>query len=63
MSALPNATYFGFTGTPIDKTAYGKARSKYSALMIQGLLDKYSIAESIEDGSTVEIHYALLPTN
>jgi len=24
-------------------------------------LDKYSIAESIEDGSTVEIHYSLAP--
>ena len=23
MGALPNATYLGFTGTPIDKTAYG----------------------------------------
>jgi len=28
MSALPNATYFGFTGTPIDKTAYGKGTFK-----------------------------------
>jgi type I restriction enzyme R subunit len=24
MAGLPNATYVGFTGTPIDKTAYGK---------------------------------------
>ena len=24
MGALPNATYLGFTGTPIDRTAYGK---------------------------------------
>ncbi len=24
MGALPNATYIGFTGTPIDKTQYGK---------------------------------------
>jgi len=28
MSALPNATYFGLTGTPIDKTAYGKGTFK-----------------------------------
>jgi len=23
MGALPNATYIGFTGTPIDRTSYG----------------------------------------
>jgi type I restriction enzyme R subunit len=28
MGALPNATYLGFTGTPIDKTAYGKGTFK-----------------------------------
>ena len=62
MSALPNATYFGFTGTPIDKTAYGKGTFKiFGADDPKGYLDKYSIAESIEDGSTVEIHYSLAP--
>jgi len=28
MAALPNATYIGFTGTPIDKTVYGKGTFK-----------------------------------
>ena len=28
MGALPNATYIGFTGTPIDKTAYGQGTFK-----------------------------------
>src|SRR5262249_35282226 len=28
MGALPNATYLGFTGTPIDKTEYGKGTFK-----------------------------------
>ena len=28
MAGLPNATYVGFTGTPIDKTAYGKGTFK-----------------------------------
>lgn len=31
MGALPNATYIGFTGTPIDKTSYGKGRVFYCA--------------------------------
>jgi type I restriction enzyme R subunit len=61
MGALPNATYIGFTGTPIDKTAYGKGTfvtfGKDDAP--HGYLDKYGIAESIEDGTTVKLHYTL----
>jgi type I restriction enzyme R subunit len=64
MSALPNATLVGFTGTPIDKTSQGR-----STFVLFGkddpedkYLDKYSIAESIEDGTTVELHYSLAPS-
>lgn len=28
MAGLPNATFLGFTGTPVDKTAYGKGTFK-----------------------------------
>ena len=28
MAGLPNASYIGFTGTPVDKTAYGKGTFK-----------------------------------
>ena len=61
MGALPNATYIGFTGTPIDKTAYGKGTFITFGIddPPQGYLDKYSIAESIEDGTTVPLHYTL----
>ena len=62
MGALPNATYLGFTGTPIDKTAHGKGTFKVFGIDDpQGYLDKYSIAESIEDGTTVPLYYALAP--
>ncbi|GAB6184464.1 hypothetical protein JCM13991_22380 [Thermodesulfovibrio hydrogeniphilus] len=62
MGALPNATYIGFTGTPIDKTAYGKGTFKtFGAEDEKGYLDKYSISESIEDGTTVKLHYTLAP--
>ena len=45
MAALPNATLIGFTGTPIDKTAYGKGTFKvFGGEDDQGYLDKYSIA-------------------
>lgn len=62
MGALPHATYIGFTGTPIDKTAHGKGTFKvFGADDPKGYLDKYSIRESIEDGTTVPLHYALAP--
>ncbi len=62
MGALPNATYLGFTGTPVDKTAYGKGTFKvFGVDDPQGYLDKYSIAESIEDKTTVPLYYALAP--
>lgn len=62
MGAIPNATYIGLTGTPIDKTAYGKGTFKvFGAEDASGYLDKYSIAESIEDGTTLPLHYSLAP--
>jgi type I restriction enzyme R subunit len=63
MAALPNATYFGFTGTPIDKILYGKGTFKiFGKDDEKGYLDKYPIAESIEDGTTVPLHYTLAPS-
>ena len=62
MAALPNATLIGFTGTPIDKTAYGKGTFKvFGKEDEEGYLDKYSIAESIADGTTLKLKYALAP--
>ena len=65
MAALPKATYIGFTGTPIDRTAYGKGTFKVFGRddQPQGYLDKYSIAESIADGTTVPLHYSLAPND
>ncbi len=62
MGALPNATFIGFTGTPIDRTAHG--RGTFQTFGIDdphGYLDKYSIRESIADGTTVPLHYTLAP--
>ncbi|HOG45932.1 MAG TPA: HsdR family type I site-specific deoxyribonuclease [Anaerolineae bacterium] len=60
MGALPNATYIGFTGTPIDRTAHGQGTFKVFGRDDEpGYLDKYAIAESVRDGTTVPLHYAL----
>ncbi|OIP35035.1 MAG: deoxyribonuclease HsdR [Deltaproteobacteria bacterium CG12_big_fil_rev_8_21_14_0_65_43_10] len=64
VGALPDATLIGFTGTPIDKTAYGKGTFKiFGKEDKTGYLDKYSIAESIEDGTTLSLNYTLAPND
>ena len=57
MGALPNATYIGFTDTPIVKTQYGKGTFVQVRTddPPQGYLDKYSIVESIQDGTMVPL--------
>ena len=60
MAALPNATYIGFTGTPIDSLSKGEGTFKvFGVDDEQGYLDKYAIAESIEDSTTVPLNYTL----
>lgn len=50
-AALPNATFFGFTGTPIDK----KDRSTLSTF--GSYIDTYTIEQAVKDGATVPIFY------
>ena len=62
MAGLPNATYLGFTGTPVDKTVFGKGTFKtFGCEDDRGYLHKYSIADSIEDGTTLPLYYQLAP--
>ncbi|MDD5435895.1 MAG: hypothetical protein PH343_10745, partial [Nitrospira sp.] len=54
----------GFTGTPVDKTAYGKGTFKTFGMEDEkGYLHKYSISESIEDGTTLPLYYNLAPND
>ena len=62
MAALPNSTIIGFTGTPIARTSHGEGTFKiFGADDDQGYLDKYSIAESIEDETTLPIRHMMAP--
>ncbi len=64
MAGLPNASYLGFTGTPVDKTVYGKGTFKtFGCEDDQGYLHKYSIADSIADGTTLPLYYQLAPND
>ncbi len=49
--ALPNATYLGFTGTPIEKTDIN------TPAVFGNYIDIYDIAQAVEDGATVRIYY------
>lgn len=64
LAGLPNATYIGFTGTPIDKTTHGEGTFKiFGVDDPKGYLHKYSIQESIEDGTTLPLFYAVAPND
>ncbi|ARL88228.1 type I restriction endonuclease subunit R [Burkholderia pseudomallei] len=63
MAAVPKATIIGFTGTPIDRTSQGEGTFKiFGAQDDQGYLDKYSIAESIADETTLPIKHVMAPS-
>ncbi len=63
MAALPNSTIVGFTGTPIARTEHGEGTFKiFGADDERGYLDKYSIAESIEDETTLPIRHMMAPS-
>ena len=64
MAALPESTIIGFTGTPIARTAHGEGTFMiFGADDDQGYLDKYSIAESIEDETTLPIRHTMAPSD
>ncbi|MBK2111277.1 type I restriction endonuclease subunit R [Francisella tularensis subsp. novicida FSC159] len=49
--ALPNATYLGFTGTPVE------ANDKNTPMVFGDYVDIYDISQAIDDGATVPIYY------
>ncbi|KFA41739.1 type I restriction-modification system, R subunit [Xylella fastidiosa] len=60
MAAVPKATIIGFTGTPIAHTSQGESIFKiFGTQDALGYLDKYSIAESIADQTTLPIKYMM----
>jgi type I restriction enzyme R subunit len=49
--ALPNASFIGFTGTPIEST------DKNTQAVFGDYIDIYDIQQAVEDGATVRIFY------
>jgi len=59
--ALPNAFFFGLTGTPINRTdkntffTFGAAEDK------TGYMSRYSFSDSIRDKATLPLHFEAVP--
>jgi len=49
--ALPNASFIGFTGTPIESD------DRSTPAVFGNYIDKYDILRAVEDGATVPIYY------
>lgn len=49
--ALPNASFIGFTGTPVESS------DKNTPAVFGHYIDIYDMTQAVEDGSTVKIYY------
>ncbi|MDZ7379095.1 MAG: HsdR family type I site-specific deoxyribonuclease, partial [candidate division KSB1 bacterium] len=49
--ALPNATYIGFTGTPVEGT------DRNTPQVFGNYIHRYDIKDAVDDGATVPIYY------
>ena len=49
--AIPNATFIGFTGTPVESTDIN------TPAVFGNYIDIYDIAQAVNDGATVKIYY------
>ena len=60
-TALPNAFFFGLTGTPINRNdhntfvCFGAEEDKY------GYISKYTFQDSVTDGATLELNFKTVP--
>lgn len=50
-NALPNATFIGFTGTPVD------LKDRSTREIFGDYIDIYDMTQAVEDGATVPIYY------
>ena len=60
-NALPNAFFFGLTGTPINKLDKNTFRTFGAAEDASGYMSRYSFADSIRDGATLPLNFEPVP--
>lgn len=60
-TALPNAFFFGLTGTPINKLDKNTFRTFGAPEDKSGYMSRYSFADSIRDGATLPLNFEPVP--
>ena len=59
--ALPNAFFFGLTGTPINRVDKNTFKTFGAEEDASGYMSKYSFSDSIRDGATLPLHFEAVP--
>jgi len=59
--ALPNAFFFGLTGTPINKLDHNTFRTFGATEDRSGYMSRYSFADSVRDKATLPLHFEPVP--
>lgn len=60
-TALPNAFFFGLTGTPINRIDKNTFRTFGAEEDKSGYMSKYSFSDSIRDGATLPLNFEAVP--
>lgn len=61
--ALPNAFFFGLTGTPINRLDRNTFHTFGAIEDKSGYMSKYSFSDSIRDGATLPLHFEPVPVD
>ncbi len=62
-AALPNAFFFGLTGTPINRVDKNTFHTFGTAEDKSGYMSKYSFSDSIRDGATLPLNFEPVPVD
>ena len=62
-AALPNAFFFGLTGTPINRIDKNTFHTFGAAEDKSGYMSKYSFSDSIRDGATLPLNFEPVPVD
>ena len=61
--ALPNAFFFGLTGTPINRADKNTFHTFGAVEDKAGYMSRYSFSDSIRDGATLPLHFEAVPVD
>ena len=61
--ALPNAFFFGLTGTPINKREHNTFNTFGAKEDTNGYLSKYTFQNSVDDKATLELNFQTVPVS